>query len=101
MVVFPAANSHSRFSDAIDYVFHTQSRAAYGKPPGASLDIVCRFDRGDEFVCRAGHDRHRGEAGRIMSVLRNAGQKSTMRDKTLAASGWLAEHLPPEAWRYP
>ena len=65
MVVFPAANSHSRFSDAIDYVFHTQSRAACGKPPGASLDIVCRFDRGDEFVCRAGHHRHRGEVGRI------------------------------------
>jgi hypothetical protein len=42
MTVFPGATATSRFSDAVKYVFHTASVAAY-LGPAVQRDIVCTF----------------------------------------------------------
>ena len=42
MDVFPGATATSKFSTAVKYVFHTQSRAAYGMP-ATNRDIICTF----------------------------------------------------------
>lgn len=63
--VFPAADKHSRFSDAVDYVFHTTSRKAYGAKVGGALDIICRFGRHGRFECRAGGREAEGRVGRV------------------------------------
>src|ERR1700757_3961404 len=35
------ATPASRFSDSVQYVFHTSSRASFGAPPSPEVDIVC------------------------------------------------------------
>src|SRR4051812_43419741 len=42
MSVFPGATATSRFSDAVKYVFHTASVAAF-LGPAVPRDIVCTF----------------------------------------------------------
>ena len=44
MDVFPFATTAARFSDAVQYVFHTSSSAGFGMASGASADILCTFD---------------------------------------------------------
>jgi hypothetical protein len=43
MTVFPGATDASKFSDAVKYVFHARSQAAYGATAGIDRDIVCTF----------------------------------------------------------
>lgn len=38
------ATAESRFSDAVVYVFHTQSHPAFGQPGAAPVDISCIFE---------------------------------------------------------
>lgn len=44
MDVAPGAATGTKFSNVIKYVFHTQSHAAFGMPPGGTVDIICTFD---------------------------------------------------------
>lgn len=53
MTVFPAAVSDSKFSDKVQYIFHTTSGGAFGEVKG-SLDIVCTFDAAQMITCLAG-----------------------------------------------
>src|SRR5438128_7042875 len=54
MDLFPAANGAARFSNAVQYVFHTQSHSAFGQAAAASEDIVCTFDTAQRVSCWAG-----------------------------------------------
>lgn len=53
MTVLPLAESTSKFSDAIQYVFHVQSGPAFGNTPN-TLDIICTFDADQTASCWAG-----------------------------------------------
>lgn len=46
MNVFPSADTTSRFSTTLKYVFHVSSRVQYGTSPGPEVPIICTFDNG-------------------------------------------------------
>src|SRR5437762_3343648 len=54
MNVFPAAAASSKFSNTVQYVFHTSSRAAFGDTAKGTLDIICTFDAAQAISCWAG-----------------------------------------------
>ncbi len=53
MTVFPAAVTGAKFSDKVQYVFHTSSGAAYGTTT-SDVDIICTFDAAQVASCWAG-----------------------------------------------
>src|SRR6266446_6932046 len=52
------ASTASRFSDSVDYVFHTTSAASFGAPASHEVDIVCRFNKKQRIHCSAPHAGH-------------------------------------------
>jgi hypothetical protein len=48
------ATPASRFSDSVQYVFHTTSRARFGATPSDEVDIVCTFNPAQKIRCQAG-----------------------------------------------
>jgi hypothetical protein len=60
------ATASSRFSDAVQYVFHTTSRASYGAPASDEVNVICTFEGVDEqtISCWAGEESYvTGDAG--------------------------------------
>lgn len=57
MTVFPAATTGAKFSDKVQYVFHTSSGAAFGATT-ANEDIICTFDTAQKIQCWAGTDEY-------------------------------------------
>ncbi|MCA9514657.1 MAG: DUF4331 family protein [Myxococcales bacterium] len=55
MTVFPAASADAKFSDAVQYVFHTASGASYGAASNKT-DIICTFDAAQMVTCWVGAD---------------------------------------------
>jgi hypothetical protein len=53
MTVLPAAVADSKFSDKVQYVFHTTSGGSFGEAKN-TLDIVCTFDAAQMATCVAG-----------------------------------------------
>lgn len=53
MNVVPLATTASKFSDAVQYVFHVESSATYGTA-GEKTDIVCTFDVAQAINCVLG-----------------------------------------------
>ena len=53
MNVAPLADASSKFSDKVQYVFHTESRAGFGMP-GTKVDIICTFDAAQKIQCWVG-----------------------------------------------
>ncbi|HRI67774.1 MAG TPA: DUF4331 family protein, partial [Polyangium sp.] len=53
MDVAPVATIESKFSDAVQYVFHVESSSAYGTA-GEKTDIVCTFDTAQKVNCQLG-----------------------------------------------
>ena len=47
------ATAQSRFSDSVQYVFHTSSRAAFGGTASAELPVICEFDTAQRVQCWA------------------------------------------------
>lgn len=56
MNVFPSATTSSKFSDAIQYVFHLGSRVAFSNAATteAHTDIICTFDSAQKASCWVG-----------------------------------------------
>ncbi len=54
MDVVPFADTSSKFSDQVQYVFHTQSGASLTALTGAEVDIICSFDAAQKISCWAG-----------------------------------------------
>jgi hypothetical protein len=57
MTVFPLATSAAKFSDAVQYVIHTSSGAAFGGANTAE-DIICTFNAAQAAQCWAGTDEY-------------------------------------------
>lgn len=55
--------SSFRFSDKVQYVIHTNSKASFGASGGVSYDVVCEFDVSGEIRCWAGNDEFIGGDG--------------------------------------
>lgn len=51
--VAPLATNTSKFSDALQYAFHVESSAGYGKA-GTKTDIICTFDAAQAINCVLG-----------------------------------------------
>ncbi len=101
------ATAASKFSDSVQYVFHTTSRAKFGDPPSAEVDVICTFNTAQQVQCWAGTATYvTGTAGstagitssdgkmRVFTGLRDdpfffnlAGFKETAKDVADAASG--------------
>lgn len=62
MDVFPAATTASKFSNTVQYVFHTTSHPAFGMAAGGSEDIICTFDAAQNVSCWAGSEYLSGNA---------------------------------------
>lgn len=52
------ATPASRFSDGVQYVFHTTSQAAFGAERSEEVDVVCVFNRAQRIRCWVGEDEH-------------------------------------------
>jgi hypothetical protein len=101
------ADVESRFSDSVQYVFHTTSSASYGATPSADVPVICQFDPQQRVACWAGDEAYvTGDASslsgitsrngklRVFTGLRNdrfffnlAGFRETARIVTGAAGG--------------
>ena len=101
------ADVGSRFSDSVQYVFHTTSRPSFGATPSGDVPVICQFDPQQRVSCWAGNAAFvTGDASslsgitstngrlRVFTGLRNdpfffnlAGFRETARTVTAAASG--------------
>lgn len=101
------ANTGSKFSDSVQYVFHTTSRPSFGAAPSAEVPVICQFDPQQRVSCWAGNAAFvTGDASglsgitsvngklRVFTGLRNdpfffnlAGFRETARIVTGAAAG--------------
>jgi hypothetical protein len=61
MNVFPSATAASKFSEAVQYWFHTTSGPAFGDKT-SPFDIVCTFDAAQMISCWAGSEQVHGDA---------------------------------------
>ncbi len=50
-----AAGPESRFSNQVQYVFHTSSRSAFGAAAGSEVNVICEFDRVGLVSCWVGN----------------------------------------------
>jgi Domain of unknown function (DUF4331) len=58
MTVNPVATATTKFSDAVQYAFHTTSGTAFGKAEGGLVDVICTFDAAQKIQCWAGKDEY-------------------------------------------
>lgn len=58
MTVFPFATAGASFSDKTQYVFHTESQAAFGAPTPTKTDIICKFASNTSVQCWVGADEY-------------------------------------------
>ncbi len=58
LTVFPVAPvTGGKFSDKVQYVFHTQSTATFGMA-GTDFNVICTFDTAQKIQCWAGTDEY-------------------------------------------
>ena len=72
--IFPAATTSARFSNAVQYVFHTSSLSAFGSAAGSTQDIVCTFDAAQKVSCWAGDEYVSGDAGNPAGLASGSGK---------------------------
>lgn len=73
MTVSPAAPAGAKFSDAVQYVLHTQSAAKLG-PAGNDVDIICTFDAAQKAQCWAGGEYATGDASAATGISSASGK---------------------------
>lgn len=54
MTVFPFAPAEARFSDSVQYVFHTASGPAFGQIGATEVNLICTFTAAQQIACRVG-----------------------------------------------
>jgi len=74
MNVFPAATAAAKFSNAVQYVLHTQSHPGFGQAAAASEDIVCTFDTSQRVSCWAGTEYVNGDASSTTGIASGDGK---------------------------
>lgn len=73
MNVFPNATIEARFSDKLQYVFHTTSGAAFGETT-SPYDILCTFDASQKISCWAGDEYVTGDASKPAGLASESGR---------------------------
>ena len=74
MNVFPVATTTSKFSNTVQYVFRTQSRATYGMAAGGSADLICTFDAAQAISCWLGSEYVHGNASSTAGISSASGK---------------------------
>jgi Domain of unknown function (DUF4331) len=75
MTVNPAATAASKFSDAVQYAFHTTSGTAFGNAEGGLVDVICTFDAAQKIQCWAGKDEYvTGDASATTGLTSKSGK---------------------------
>jgi hypothetical protein len=63
------ATSASRFSDSVQYVFHTTSRASFGATPSPEVNIICTFNTVQIIQCWVGNAAYiTGDASNVTGI---------------------------------
>jgi hypothetical protein len=62
MDVFPFASGTPKFSNTVQYVFHTSSRPSFGMAAAANVNVICTFDTSQIISCWAGDEYVTGDA---------------------------------------
>src|SRR5262247_1926484 len=69
------ATTASKFSDSVQYVFHTTSRPSFGAPPSPEVAIICTFNQAQIIQCWAGNDEYvTGDASIIDGIVSDDGK---------------------------
>lgn len=63
----------SKFSDAVQYVFHTTSMPSYGAA-GTPLNVICTFDAAQVISCWAGSEYVHGDASNTAGITSASGK---------------------------
>jgi hypothetical protein len=76
MTVYPAAPPGATFSDAVQYVMHTQSAPAFGAAAAsAEVPILCQFDAAQKAQCWAGPNEYvTGDASAAAGITSASGK---------------------------
>lgn len=73
MDVTPFAGEDSKFSDAVQYVFHVNSSAGYGMPQQETT-ILCQFNAASDIECWAGSEYLKGDASATVGLASSSGK---------------------------
>jgi hypothetical protein len=69
------ATPASRFSDSVQYVFHTTSRPTFASPPSAEITIICTFNAAQTIQCWVGNEDYvTGDASNVSGILSSDGK---------------------------
>jgi len=69
------ATTASKFSDRVQYVFHTTSRPSFGASPSPEVAIICTFNQAQIIQCWAGNDAYvTGDASTINGIVSDVGK---------------------------
>ena len=69
------ATTASRFSNSVQYVFHTASRPRFGAPPSSEVTLICTFDQAQTIQCWAGGDEYvTGDASNTNGIVSEDGK---------------------------
>lgn len=74
MNVFPQATAASKFSNAVQYVFHVTSRNNFGDAPSNPLNVICTFDTSQKISCWAGDEYVNGDASNTAGISSSSGK---------------------------
>lgn len=68
------ATTASKFSDRVQYVFHTTSRPSFGASPSPEVTIICTFNQAQIIQCWAGNDAYvTGNASIVNGIISDVG----------------------------
>jgi len=69
------ADVGSKFSDSVQYVFHTTSSASYGAAKSEDVPVICQFDPQQRVECWAGNDAFvTGDASSLSGITSSNGK---------------------------
>ena len=69
------ADVGSRFSDSVQYVFHTTSSASYGAAKSDDVPVICQFDADQQVECWAGDEAYvKGDASGLAGITSKNGK---------------------------
>jgi hypothetical protein len=69
------ADVESKFSDSVQYVFHTTSSASFGGTPSADVPVICQFDPQQRVECWAGDESYvTGDASSLSGITSRDGK---------------------------
>ena len=74
MNVFPQATAASKFSNAVQYIFHVTSRNNFGDAASSPVQIICTFDSNQRISCWAGDEYVNGDASNTRGISSASGK---------------------------